>query len=41
MEFWTHSEVNEVGGSILMATVEDPLGNIFGIIENPNFKLQE
>jgi predicted enzyme related to lactoylglutathione lyase len=34
-------EVNEVGGGILVATVEDPFGNIIGIIENPSFKIQE
>jgi predicted enzyme related to lactoylglutathione lyase len=34
-----HSDVNDVGGSIRVATVTDPFGNIFGIIENPNFKV--
>ena len=33
------SAVQEVGGSIRVATVFDPFGNIFGIIENPHFKL--
>jgi len=28
----------EVGGGIIMATVEDPFNNIFGIIYNPTFK---
>jgi len=28
----------EVGWGIIMATVEDPFGNIFGIIYNPLFK---
>jgi hypothetical protein len=27
-----------VGGGICVATVTDPFGNIFGIIENPHFK---
>ena len=29
----------EVGEGIRVATVFDPFGNIFGIIENPHFKL--
>jgi predicted enzyme related to lactoylglutathione lyase len=31
------SEVREVGGGILVATVRDPFGNELGIIENPHF----
>jgi len=31
--------VQEVGEGIRVATVIDPFGNIFGIIENPHFKL--
>ena len=31
--------VQEVGEGIKVATVLDPFGNIFGIIENPHFKL--
>ena len=31
--------VQEVGDGIKVATVFDPFGNIFGIIENPHFKL--
>jgi predicted enzyme related to lactoylglutathione lyase len=34
-----NEDVQEVGGGIKVATVKDPFGNIFGIIENPNFKL--
>jgi predicted enzyme related to lactoylglutathione lyase len=34
-----HSEVTEVGDGIRVATVTDPFGNIFGIIENPYFKI--
>jgi len=34
-----HTDVQDVGGGILVATVIDPWGNIFGIIENPHFKL--
>ena len=33
------SGVQEVGEGIRVATVFDPFGNIFGIIENPHFKL--
>jgi predicted enzyme related to lactoylglutathione lyase len=33
-----HSAPQEVGGGIVVATVLDPFGNLFGIIENPNFK---
>jgi hypothetical protein len=31
--------VQEVGGGIRVATVADPLGNLIGLIENPNFTL--
>lgn len=31
--------VQDVGGGIRVATVLDPFGNVFGIIENPHFKL--
>jgi predicted enzyme related to lactoylglutathione lyase len=31
--------VQEVGEGIKVATVLDPFGNIFGVIENPQFKL--
>lgn len=34
-----HSDVQNVGGDINVATVLDPFGNIFGIIENPHFSL--
>jgi predicted enzyme related to lactoylglutathione lyase len=34
-----HSDVKDVGGGIRVATVTDPFGNVFGIIENPNFKV--
>ncbi|MDB5262112.1 MAG: hypothetical protein JWQ14_1393 [Adhaeribacter sp.] len=32
-----HQEIREVGGGIYVATLYDPFGNIFGIIENPHF----
>lgn len=35
-----HEDLQDVGGGIKVATVKDPFGNIFGIIENPNFKIQ-
>jgi predicted enzyme related to lactoylglutathione lyase len=35
-----HSDVQDVGGGILVATIEDPFGNVFGIIENPQFKVE-
>lgn len=34
-----HGEVQDVGDGIRLATLTDPFGNIFGIIENPHFKL--
>lgn len=33
------SPVREVGGGIKVATVKDPFGNLFGLIENPHFTL--
>ena len=35
-----HEDVQDVGGGIKVATVKDPFGNVFGIIENPHFKLE-
>lgn len=35
-----HEAVQDVGEGIKVATVKDPFGNIFGIIENPHFKIQ-
>ena len=34
-------EVEDVGGGIVHASVYDPLGNIFGVIQNPHFKPEE
>ena len=31
--------IQDVGGGIRVATVLDPFGNVFGVIENPHFKL--
>lgn len=36
-----HSDVREVGERIRVATVTDPFGNVFGIIENPHFKIED
>ena len=35
-----HTAPQDVGGGIIVATVNDPWGNIFGIIKNPHFKLE-
>ena len=35
-----HSDPQEVGGGIIVATLTDPDGNVFGIIENPHFKVE-
>ncbi len=34
-----HEELQDVGEGIKVATVRDPFGNVFGVIENPHFKL--
>ncbi|MGB7203041.1 MAG: VOC family protein [Pyrinomonadaceae bacterium] len=34
-------EPQEVGGGIIVASMIDPFGNVFGIIENPHFKPEE
>ena len=36
-----NSAVQDVGGGVLLATLLDPFGNVFGIIENPHFKFSE
>jgi predicted enzyme related to lactoylglutathione lyase len=33
-----HEPVQDVGEGIKVAAVKDPFGNVFGIIENPNFR---
>ena len=33
------ADVTDVGDGIKVATVVDPFGNVFGIIENPHFKV--
>jgi predicted enzyme related to lactoylglutathione lyase len=32
-----HEPVTDVGGGIKVAAVQDPFGNLFGLIENPGF----
>ncbi len=34
-----HSDIQDVGDGILVASVVDPFGNLLGIIQNPHFKL--
>lgn len=34
-----HEDVQDVGEGIKVATVRDPFDNVFGVIENPHFKL--
>ena len=41
MEAITYEEPTDVGGDIVVAAVKDPWGNVFGIIYNPHFKLEE
>ena len=36
-----HSAVQDVGEGIMVASVIDPFGNLFGIIENPHFSLPQ
>lgn len=36
-----HEPVKEVGGGINVASVRDPFGKLFNIIENSHFKLSE
>lgn len=32
-----HEAVQDVGGGIMIGSVRDPFGNVFGVIENPHF----
>jgi predicted enzyme related to lactoylglutathione lyase len=34
-----HEEVQDVGDGIRVASVRDPWGNLFGVIENPRFQV--
>src|SRR5262245_30699090 len=35
-----HEPLKDVGDGIKVASVRDPFGNVFAIIENPHFKLE-
>ena len=35
----SHKSIQDVGEGIKVASVKDPFGNIFGIIENPHFEV--
>lgn len=35
-----HQDIQDVGEDILLGTVLDPFGNIFGVIQNPHFKIE-
>lgn len=35
-----HTAVEDVGGGIRVAIVQDPFGNLLGVIENPHFQPQ-
>jgi predicted enzyme related to lactoylglutathione lyase len=34
------SDAQDVGGGVIVATVADPFGNHFGVIENPHFDVK-
>lgn len=36
-----HEPLKDVGGGILVASVLDPFGNPFGIIQNPHFRRED
>lgn len=36
-----HHDIQDVGEGILVGAVLDPFGNIFGVIQNPLFKIEE
>ena len=36
-----HTAPRNVGGEIVVASIFDPFGNVFGIIENPEFKIED
>ena len=37
LEAIVHEQVKDVGGGIKVASVKDPFGNVFGLIQNPHF----
>ena len=36
-----HEKLQDVGEGIIVASVKDPFGNVFAIIENPHFSLEK
>jgi predicted enzyme related to lactoylglutathione lyase len=36
-----HEAIKDVGEGIKVATIKDPFGNLFGVIENPHFNLKD
>lgn len=36
-----NESVKDVGGGIRVASVRDPFGNVFGVIENPHFDISQ
>ena len=36
-----HEPVKDVGGGIKVASIRDPFGNLFGVIENPHFNTKD
>ena len=36
-----HEPLKDVGGGIKVASVRDPFGNVFGVVENPHFKIAD
>jgi predicted enzyme related to lactoylglutathione lyase len=36
-----HEPVKDVGGDVKVASVRDPFGNLFSIVENPHFKIED
>lgn len=36
-----NTDLQDVGEGIVVGTVVDPWSNIFGIIQNPHFKLED
>ena len=35
-----NTDIRDVGGEIKVATIQDPFGNVFGLIQNPHFKIE-
>lgn len=36
-----HEAVHDVGGGIWLGSVQDPFGNLLGVIQNPHFQLPQ